>query len=347
MSKEYKKVKLKNGEVRYVFDVSLGVVNGKRKRTTVRAKTVKEGRQKVAQLQIGNHVIAANDSMKFKDAYDLYLTSVKPKLSQTTYDQKVYAIKNYQVFLERPINKVTKRDIQAWYNELDFAFGTKRHLYSMLSAFFRWTVNNNVLQINPCVGIELGRNQHKEMSYYTESEFWQLYKGIDDATFTRKAEAYRMGLLVLMYCGLRKGELCGLSAPDLVGNELHLHHTVKRTTNDGFIISTEFKNEYSRRIVPVPNWLVYDLKRFLETDSYPFKSLYKSLRLCSETVIKRDNLKHIRVHDLRHSYASMLISKGVDIFTVSRLMGHSSATITSKIYGHLYNETRQSISDLL
>lgn len=95
MSKEYKKVKIKNGETRYIFDVSLGTGNGRRKRTTIRAKTVKEGRKKKSELLLSNQLVIANGSMLFDDAYQLYLNAVKPKLSQTTYDQKIYAIVHF------------------------------------------------------------------------------------------------------------------------------------------------------------------------------------------------------------------------------------------------------------
>lgn len=347
MSKEYKKVKLKNGETRYIFDVSLGIVNGRRKRTTIRAKTVKEGRQKKSELLLSNQLVIANGSMLFDDAYKLYLNAVKPKISQTTYDQKIYALVHFNCFKNQPIARITRRDVQLWYNSLQLQYNSKHNVYAKLSSFFNWCVNNDVLQANPCSGVELGRKPHKEMAFLTESEFWQLYRAIDDETFKNRANIYRMALLVLMFCGLRKGELCGLSSADLIGNELHLHHTIKDTKDNGLIISNEFKNKYSRRVVPVPIWLVYDLERFLQSDSYPFSPIYTALRNCLEIVLKREKMKHIRVHDLRHSYASMLIARGVDIFTVSRLMGHSSVTTTSAIYGHLYKETRQSISEML
>ena len=66
---------------------------------------------------------------------------------------------------------------------------------------------------------------------------------------------------------------------------------------------------------------------------------------------EKAGLPHIRVHDLRHSYASMLINKGIDIQVISRLMGHGSTDITYKIYSHFYPETNYSaiegIDDLM
>lgn len=57
-----------------------------------------------------------------------------------------------------------------------------------------------------------------------------------------------------------------------------------------------------------------------------------------EEAEKRAGIPHIRVHDLRHSYASLLINKGTDIAVISRLMGHGSPAITYRIYSHFYPE---------
>lgn len=66
-----------------------------------------------------------------------------------------------------------------------------------------------------------------------------------------------------------------------------------------------------------------------------------------EDAEKRAGIPHIRVHDLRHSYASLLINKGTDIAVISRLMGHGSPAITYKIYSHFYPETNyKAIEDI-
>lgn len=66
-----------------------------------------------------------------------------------------------------------------------------------------------------------------------------------------------------------------------------------------------------------------------------------------EDAEKRAGIPHIRVHDLRHSYASLLINKSTDIAVISRLMGHGSPAITYKIYSHFYPETNyKAIEDI-
>lgn len=63
-------------------------------------------------------------------------------------------------------------------------------------------------------------------------------------------------------------------------------------------------------------------------------------------ITKKTKLKRIRIHDFRHSYASMLISKGVDVYTVSKMLGHADIKTTINVYGHLYPDKRKEITNL-
>lgn len=62
--------------------------------------------------------------------------------------------------------------------------------------------------------------------------------------------------------------------------------------------------------------------------------------------IAKTDLPHIRVHDLRHSYVSMLINKNVDIYTISRMVGHNDIKTTINIYGDLYPDKRKYVTSL-
>ena len=337
MKTEYKKVKLKNGEIRYVFDVSLGTVSGKRKRTTIRAKTVKEGRQKVAELQLGNRqIIERSDRYTVDDAYNLYLTEKKKSQApKTFYETKL--IQKRINFGSVRLSALNERDVREWLNGLKISENTRRSYYYRVRAFLDWCVSKDMIMSNPLPKYNK-RVDVSEMSFLTESEFWNMYRYL-------KHDRHRIALITLMYTGLRKSELCGLSAGDLHGCELHLSHTCKRTNVT--IITDEFKNKQSKRIVPIPRWLKYDLERFLKTDDYPFMTLYQTISLELNKALDQAGMERIRVHDLRHSYVSMLISKGVDLFTIAKLIGHSSTRTTERIYSHLYDETRRKITDLL
>lgn len=60
-----------------------------------------------------------------------------------------------------------------------------------------------------------------------------------------------------------------------------------------------------------------------------------------ERLRERAGMKHLTLHDLRHSMGSLLLAQGVDMYVVSKLMGHSSIKVTIDIYGHLHNKVRQ------
>ena len=114
------------------------------------------------------------------------------------------------------------------------------------------------------------------------------------------------------------------------------------------------KNKQSVRNVPIPKYLAELIRLRIDylkakgkedfSDDYFLCGGKKPIPDTTADVLKgeaekRVGLPHIRVHDLRHSYASMLINKGIDMQVISRLMGHGSTDITYKIYSHFYPET--------
>jgi integrase len=183
------------------------------------------------------------------------------------------------------------------------------------------------------------KTKKKDMTYIKEDDFFTMLSAI-------KEPRYVLIFALLFYCGLRKGELCGLSAPDLIDHELHLHHACKHIKNKGLVISPDLKNEQSRRIVPIPSWIEFDLAAYLGSGDFPFKKEYYHIGVALHRILEDAGLPDMRVHDMRHSYAALLIASGVDIYTVSVLMGHASVQTTSRRYGHLYDEKRKAIAKL-
>ena len=108
------------------------------------------------------------------------------------------------------------------------------------------------------------------------------------------------------------------------------------------IESEKFKTDSSKRIVPIPKWLDFGSGKgfiFNPKDYLHLQRIFKN-------DITKANVKEIRIHDLRHSYVAMLISKNVDIFTIKELVGHSKISMTIDTYGHLYPDKRKEISNL-
>ena len=135
--------------------------------------------------------------------------------------------------------------------------------------------------------------------------------------------------------------------------------SMKSRLNEKYLLTMP-KNKQSVRNVPIPEKLAKLIRFHLDYLKWQ-KGYSKDWFLCGgpmpipdttadkmkEDAEERAGIPHIRVHDLRHSYASLLINKGTDIAVISRLMGHGSPAITYKIYSHFYPETNyKAIEDI-
>ncbi len=333
MAKEYKVKTLKNGEKRYVFDVNLGYdASGKRIRTTVNAKTVKEGRKEVARLRLKEKIVVDNDALLFKDAYDQYLEDCKEKDAVTTFNNKEHAFRNrYFMFEETKLNKITDRDIIHWKKEVlsNYAVITRRMAEGNLNAFFNWCIKNKKINDNPFNYVDREKNTKRKnkINFWTEEEFKQFIEVVDDDMYKRLFTAF-------FYTGLRKGEMLGLKYKDInfENHEIHLNRSAKYVAGKT-IINHDMKTSTSHRVVPFPRWL--DLGSG-EQEEFVFNPkiygyLNEKFYFYQEKV---EGLKKIRIHDLRHSYIAMLIHKGIDIYTIKEVAGHAkiSTTLDTDIY---------------
>ena len=341
MAKEYKVKTLKNGEKRYIFDISLGYkADGKRIRTTISAKNIKEGRKKVAELRLKINKPTSNDSEIFESAYSYYIkycTDIGMR-ETTLYNKKHVYYKNFSYFYGMKMSKIKETDIDEWRNNLKktLSDSTVNTRECALNAFLTWCVRKNIIEVNPFTKlIKTPMKRKNELNFWTEKEFKDF---IDKVTY----EEHKKIFTTLFYTGLRKSELFGLKYSDIHGHELHLTETVKRNGST-YVVEDKFKNDQSKRIVPIPKWL--DLG---SGEGYIFRpTKYCHINRDFDNWIMRTGTKRIRIHDLRHSYVAMLINKGVDIYTISKIVGHSSIKTTLDTYGHLYDTKRKKISDLL
>ena len=198
---DYKKVILKNGEARFIIDVDLGVdITGKRKRTKVRGKTLKEAKQKKKDLIAGKMSIKNNDAPTFAQAWRLYITDQTKRgtLSPMTVRTKASQYKSMEPFYNVKIDKITSIMIEEWSNTLTGANKTINEKCVTLNTFLKWLVKKKFLKENP-YNLELLKGESKEMCYLTENEFEKVYRFID--------ERFKLATITLMYTGLRKEEL--------------------------------------------------------------------------------------------------------------------------------------------
>ena len=289
-----------------------------------------------------------NDINTIEQATKDFLAQAQPKLKESTFSR-------YNFICERHIIPYFQgMDLDSVNNESINQF-TKDKLNNgglMGKPISPKTINDMtslLLQVirNYCEvdkDIEKLSYKQSEISIFTESEYNKLKAHLSIGTDNKK-----LGIIVSMLTGLRIGELCALKWEniDLDRGFITINKTMQRikvTTNTGksktkIIIDTP-KSSASIRVIPIPEILLLKLKSFksmsntyllTNTIEYIEPRIYqRHFKSYLEACTIRDN----NFHTLRHTFATMAISRGVDIKTVSLLLGHTDVSFTMKRYVH-------------
>lgn len=202
---------------------------------------------------------------------------------------------------------------------------------------------------------EEDKSEVKDLNFFEYSEYLKFESVIDDFT-------WKVFFETLYFMGIRKGECQALTWDDIDFKNKTLKISKTLTTKikgDKYTIFTP-KTRSSNRVLPLPDKLYQDLKKLLEMakkwQDYNSKWFVfgNSLPFKESTITNKKNkycelagVKKIRIHDFRHSCASLLISKGASIALVSKYLGHNDINITLKTYTHMFKSELENITDLL
>ena len=221
----------------------------------------------------------------------------------------------------------------------------------ILQAAFDYGKNE---KISPDISITISKPDtgKEEMRILDEQELKTL-----ESHLTNDIDSTKIGTMISLHTGLRIGEICALSWDDidLKNNIIHVRHTVSRVKNDkghaelstALIIDSP-KTKSSFRDIPIssslrPYLLLFEKQKtseYVVSDDNGYLSPrtfdYRYHRLLDEC-----GIKSLNYHALRHTFATRCIEVGVDIKTLSELLGHSSVTITLNTYVHSSMELKR------
>lgn len=257
------------------------------------------------------------------------------------------------------INKITKEDINIFLTSLKdkIAISTQKKVLYIIKNSLSYAYNNKY-----CGYIDLSdikfKSSKKTMFILSKEE-----QTILESTLKEKINIRKICLLLCLYTGLRVGEVCGLKWEDIdfSNKSLIIKRTIQRIKNTNsqnknktILMESTPKSETSRRIIPIPNFIIDMLKDFQQKDNYFLLSnsekLYDPRYLESfySRVLKKCNIKNNKFHTLRHTFATRSIESKMDIKTLSEILGHSSVEITLKLYVHpTYEMKKTSIENLV
>lgn len=190
-----------------------------------------------------------------------------------------------------------------------------------------------------------------EIVVFNEKERQKLYKYLMESNKVKT-----LGVFISLYAGLRIGEICGLKWEDIdfENKILNVRRTVQRVylgKSESKIIVTTPKSKKSVRKIPLSKVLIDKLKPLSNTfskndfvltgsDKYIEPLVY---RYTYRMVLKRNNISYRKYHCLRHTFATRCIRVGMDIKSLSEVLGHSSIGITLSTYVHSSYEVKKNI----
>ena len=267
-----------------------------------------------------------------------------------------------------PLEKLTTMDLQKFYRKLltkgrverieskeqpkGLSAKTVRNINQVISSAMDLAVAQKIILANPTNACELPKVEHLEMQTIPAE---QLQAFLDEARATGVYEMYYIELAT----GLRRGELLGLKWSDIDWKNgiIKVRRQVARV--NGEIVEAPLKTKNSYRAVsisPQAIEVLRDQKR-KTNDTYVFPSPNggpispDSVNNMLKRVLERAGIPKVRFHDLRHTFATIALQNGVDIKTVSGMLGHFSAGFTLDTYAHVttsaQKEAAQTIGNIL
>ena len=206
----------------------------------------------------------------------------------------------------------------------------------VISSAMDFAVAQKIIPENPCKAVALPKVEHKEMQTIPAE---QLQAFLQEAKATGVYEMYYIELAT----GLRRGELLGLKWTDIDWKNgiIKVRRSIARV--NGEIVESPLKTKNSYRAVSISPQAVEILKEQKKktNDQYIFPSPNggpispDSVNNMLKRVLARAGIRKVRFHDLRHTFATIALQNGVDIKTVSGMLGHFSAGFTLDTYAHV------------
>ena len=363
--------KKKNGLQGYRVIVNYIDESGRYKKIE-RAAYGKAEAQATEQLLMAQAAEAPAGQTSLRDLFDEYITDKATAVRATTCDKVRRVLENSVMpfFEKAKIDDLTPKKLQAWKNDLsaqDKKISTKQKIFQEFSTMLKFAVRRGYIKTNPLDQIGNFKDVYFErpqdvLRYYTAAEYCLYSKAARELAESRDT-AIEWGCYVFFcvafYTGARKGEINALRWSDIDGNIMHIRRSISQKVK-GDDLETPPKNKSSYRDLQIPRPLLDILAEHKQRQgSDPRFS--EEWRVCGgsdtlrDTTIEKKNtayaeaagLPHIRVHDFRHTHATVLVNEGINIQEIARRLGHAKVEQTWNTYAHLYpREEERAVSIL-
>jgi len=326
--------------------------HGKRRLKTLKEGTTKAQAKKVLReiedmIERGTY-LPREGIPTFEKVAGSWLEYKKPNIRPSTHEQYQGHVNNHLTpyFGNTKINRVNFNAIEKFIihcRDKGVTSPTLKKFLVTLGSILKYTVQKGYCEFNPVREIEKPKvTQKKSIDILNPKEI----RALIDNTANQKSRCF---YTLTAMSGMRQGELLGLKWTDIDWFNCQVH--VRRTFNHGQF--HEPKSESSRRAIDLGPTVISELKKWkIACPGNELNLVFPNeagnpidannlVKRDFEPTLRRAGVKGIRFHDLRHTYASLLIDRGEHPKYIQVQMGHSSINVTMDTYGHLMKVVNQ------
>jgi integrase len=354
---------IKKGPKKYLVRVYLGEVDGKRK---YHNKTI-HGNKEIARQYV-NKIIYERDTGNFiepskislSEYMDTWLdTAVRIRVRERTFRDYAEKVRLYikPALGNIVLHKLAPEQIQAFYNKLideGKSARTVRLTHTILKNALDQAIQWQKINKNPCRFVTLPRQTRQEMKVLTPDQA---------AAFLQAAAAspWKAFFSLLLASGMRPGEASGLkwSDVDFEKKRVTVNRSLTRPKGGGYKLQ-EPKTARSRRTIPLPTTVIENLKehkqnqKVVKLDGFVFAAANGEpvndrniTNRYFKPLLEEAGLPDLRLYDLRHTCATLLLAAGENPKIVSERLGHASIAITLDTYSHVLPSMQEAAAEKL
>ncbi len=293
---------------------------------------------------------------EFKSVTEEWLKYVKNNVKKSTYYNYTYSVERY-LYPEFEGKDITKiRNINDFVTRLSGSLASKtvRDIIAKLKEIIKYYEEENNVKLN-IKKISLPKIKRKEIQILNKKE----KESLEDYCKSQNT-LQALGIMICLNTGLRIGEVCALKWEDINLNErkIYVRKTIervyiKRKRKSKIIIDTP-KSRSSVREIPINKKLYSWLKRekgkcnddcFILTGSEKRYLEPRNYQYNFKAILKKNNLRKLKFHTLRHTFATNCIEAGMDIKSLSEILGHADVSVTLNIYVHSSDKIKRKYLD--
>ena len=325
----------------------------------VSAKTEEECRAKLIEVKESLGLMKEiHPHMLFGDWMDYwYREFCAPRLREST--QETYSNRIYKQIIPKigqiPLDELKNKDFQAFYSHLInegrlvnadvFGAGVSnshiRHIHSHCSAALKKAIDEGLIYKNPATGCRLPPKVHGKITILTHDEIYRLLmQAMYDGMFEM--------LFLDITTGLRRGELVALKWSDFVAYKSELKIRRQYTRINGQLVISQPKTPSAIRTIKltaITKKVLSSYKASAQSE-WMFPSPKDPTRpidpeACGRRlhhILEKAGCRHIRFHDMRHTFATMALENGIDIKTLADILGHNTVETALDTYTHITSE---------